>query len=260
MREEEGMGAVKKFNKDTVYLQLRHVLRDMQYPKNVDIDKDRTHLNYSLTPKRNIPPHKYLAKRLSEIAIANQSTMNLMGGWIITKPKELDDKYEEAFFKACYQFLVDRYKGEENVITADVHKDESGEPHMHFCFIPVAENKVNANQVKVIEYLKNNPEANNTEVSKALNISRKTVRRYRNTNLEDIPKQKLSAKEVINKRDLVTFHSDLQEYLDRLGIPAKVKTGVTKANGGNRTVEEMKAERDIQMEYEKSRSMEFDMW
>ena len=56
--------------------------------------------------------------------------------------------------------------------------------------------------------------------------------------------EKLSARSVINKKDLQSFHSDFQSYLDNLGIPAKIKTGVTKAQGGNLTVDQLKMQRE----------------
>ena len=238
------MGAVKKFNKTSELNQLKHVTRQIEYPKNRDIDQNRTHLNYSLTPKRNITPFEYLKKRLSEIYVFNKKDINVMSGWIITMPKDLDESYEKAFFKATYDFLSSRYGGEKNVVSAEVHKDESGEPHMHFCFVPVTKNNPNKNMIKVIRYLQENPEENNTKVAKKLGIDRKTVRRYRKKTFEDIKMEKLSARSVINKKDLQSFHSDFQSYLDNLGIPAKIKTGVTKTQGGNLTVDQLKMQRE----------------
>lgn len=45
-----------------------------------------------------------------------------------------DHTYE--FFQQAYNFLADRY-GHDNVISATVHMDEMGAPHMHFNFVPV---------------------------------------------------------------------------------------------------------------------------
>ena len=56
--------------------------------------------------------------------------------------------------------------------------------------------------------------------------------------------EKLCCKEVISKAELRNFHPDLQNYLNKNGLAdAHVHTGITKAQGGNRTVKEMKAER-----------------
>ena len=49
------------------------------------------------------------------------------------------EQVERLFFERTYRFLCDRY-GEQNVISAYVHKDEKT-PHMHFAFVPVTEDK-----------------------------------------------------------------------------------------------------------------------
>ena len=50
---------------------------------------------------------------------------------------------------------------------------------------------------------------------------------------------KVSAKEVINRRDLQTFHSDLSKYLEeQLGFPVNVLNEATKE--GNRSIEQLK--------------------
>lgn len=237
------MAANKKFNQLEVVNQLRHVLREVKYPKNIDIDKSKSHLNYSLSPKRDISEMNYLKKRLSEVHVANRAGINLMSGWIITKPKELDDIHEKAFFESCYEFLKERYGGEKNVISCEIHKDESGEPHMHFLFVPVTKNTPNENMLKVAEYIKKNPDKNNTQAAKELGVDRKTVRRYRNKTEDDIKYEKLSAKEVINRAELQSFHKDLQAHLNKNGISASVNSGITKARGGNMTVEQLKLQR-----------------
>ena len=248
------MGAVKKFNENAITNQLRHVERSIKNPKNKDIDFERTHLNYSLTPHRELTPKQYFKRRLSEVYVRNDKSMNLLAGWVVTLPEDLDEVWEKDFFEAVYEFLAERYGGEKNVISAEVHKDESGQPHMHFCFIPIAEHKPNQTMIRVMEYFKEFPESNITHAANALKLDRKTVRTYKKCTEDDIKYEKVCAKAVITKRDLTTFHEDLQSHLNLKGIPAKVKTGITKKNGGNKTVEELKAIRDviedINMEFE----------
>ena len=99
--------------------------------------------------------------------------MSCVHGWLLcqstattTKISISPDKeqVERLFFERTYRFLCDRY-GEQNVISAYVHKDEKT-PHMHFAFVPVTEDKKRGGE-------------------------------------------KVSAKEVITKNDLKTFHTDL---------------------------------------------------
>ena len=118
----------------------------------------------------------------------------------LERAQDLEQEQYDDFFLAVYDFLENRY-GEENVIQAVVHDDEGGQPHLHFCFIPVVEDKKHEEGYKVC------------------------------------------ANDVLDRRELRNFHPDLQRYLDEHGLEdACVMTGVTRAQGGNRTVAELKAE------------------
>ena len=57
------------------------------------------------------------------------------------------------------------------------------------------------------------------------------------------------------RRELRNFHPDLQHYLNEHGLEdARVMTGVTKRQGGNRTVAQLKAEceQDYRQEVEQT--------
>lgn len=137
-----------------------------------------------------------------------------------------------------------------NAVNSIVHRDETGQPKLDFTFVPTAKNdNINANMVKVVKYLKENPEANNMQVAKALGISRKIVIRWRPmTNNPKIFKEKLSAFEVINREELTSFHPDLRKWLnenietdDGERIGDYFVTGITSQDGGNLTVDQLKA-------------------
>ncbi len=57
---------------------------------------------------------------------------------------------------------------------------------------------------------------------------------------------KVCCDKVINRKDLRNFHPDLDRFLKDRGQPCGVYTGITKRQGGNRTVKEMKQERELQ--------------
>ncbi|MBD2790567.1 plasmid recombination protein, partial [Xenorhabdus sp. DI] len=50
--------------------------------------------------------------------------------------KGISEKEQRKFFEKTYEFLTNRYGGEKNVLSANVHMDETT-PHMHFAFMPV---------------------------------------------------------------------------------------------------------------------------
>jgi len=158
--------------------------------RNRDIDKTRTHLNYNLAAVQEVNHLDFVKHRMTEVTHVKRDNLNVMSVWILTLPKGFSD--EKGFFEESYKFLENRY-GKENVISAYVHKDEA-QPHMHFAFVPVKDNR-------------------------------------------------LSASKVLNYHELMRFHPELKTHLDReLKQDVGVLNGATA--GGNRTVAEMKANRD----------------
>lgn len=116
---------------------LRHFERNegIKEYSNESINFDKTYLNYNLAPERR-DQLEFINKKCKEYKALNRKDVNVMCNWIVTLPKEIDDEYEEIrFFQKTYDFLSEKY-GEENVISAYVHKDETT-PHIHFAFVPV---------------------------------------------------------------------------------------------------------------------------
>ncbi|WP_260870123.1 plasmid recombination protein [Bacillus cereus] len=57
--------------------------------------------------------------------------------WAVTLPeslKEAPEKEQREFFEKTYEFLANGYGGEKNVLSANVHNDET-RPHMHFAVL-----------------------------------------------------------------------------------------------------------------------------
>lgn len=180
------------------------------------IDWERTPLNYNLAPDRSgMSQLDFLHQRLSEIKVQKRADVNVFCDWVVTLPKEklnedgewvkaeYTDEEIKDFFKENYNFLVEKY-GEKNVISAYVHMDET-QPHMHFAFVPVVEDR---------KWNEKHPES---------------------------PREKLSAKECVTRLDLREFHTELQERMDeRFGADKfPVLNGAT--IGGNLTMAELRA-------------------
>lgn len=220
------MANLQKFTSQEAWKILKHNLRQNFHNKNCDIDKTKSHLNYSFTPKRSMSEYEYFKKRKAELYCYNRSDVKTMASWIVSVPNGLDEAEEREFFKNTADFLMERY-GVENSISLEVHKDEGvkvkskdrwgnkiknedgspnfetvGKAHLHYNFIPVIEDN------------------------------------------KHIQKYKVCAKEVLNPQDLKTFHKDLSTFLRDRGVKGwdKVYTGVTAQNGGNRTIEDLKKE------------------
>ena len=200
------MASVEKFTAGAVRNQLRHNLREIEHSSNTDIDPDRRERDYVLSPDRGMSDYDYFKKRLGELYVYGRDDVKVMAGWVVTAPQDLAVERQDAFFAATYDFLENRY-GAENVVQAVVHDDESGQPHLHFCFVPVVEDKKHEQGEKVC------------------------------------------ANDVLDRRELRNFHPDLQKYLDENGLAdARIMSGITNRQGGNRTVAELKAEREVERE------------
>lgn len=117
--------------------------------KNEDIDSSRSHLNYDL-----IDDERTLYKRvqsrvqaLKENGSRVQKNSVVMYSNVITLPSEMHDtlskEEEKRYFEVATDYFKNRF-GEENVVSAKVHLDETT-PHMHLHFIPVnAEGRLSA--------------------------------------------------------------------------------------------------------------------
>lgn len=208
------MASLKKFTELSTRNLLRHNERTLSNPSNKDIDPSRFLENYSLSPIRPISSWDYFKNRKQQLYCFNRSDVKVTASWVVTLPIDCPSEQEQDFFQTTYDFLCQRY-GEENCIQAIVHKDESGNPHLHFVFIPVADDPKHGGE-------------------------------------------KICANDVLNPKELRCFHTDLQRYLTLNNINANVINGITKAQGGSRSVRELKKERE--RTYQQQYSLERSRW
>lgn len=174
---------VEKYTKGSVQGLSIHWDRKTENHSNQDIDNELSHLNYDLCEKEGNTLSR-MNNRLSEVHCLNRKDVKVCADWVVTLPESLKDasnKEHLEFFEKTYEFLVNRYGGEKNVLSANVHNDET-RPHMHFAFMPVVWD-------------------------------------------EKKQREKVSAKEVLTRKDLKTFHQDLDKFLKR-EIPHIYKEGI----------------------------------
>ncbi|MEK4504297.1 MobV family relaxase [Bacillus sp. FSL R12-0069] len=177
------MAHVQKYTRGNVQGLSIHWDRKTENHSNQDIDNERSHLNYDLCEKEGDTLSR-LNDRLSEVHCLNRKDVKVCADWAVTLPESLKDaseKEQREFFEKTYEFLTNRYGGERNVLSANVHNDET-RPHMHFAFMPVVWDKKKGYE-------------------------------------------KVSAKEVLTRKDLKTFHQDLDKFLKQ-EIPYIYKEGI----------------------------------
>lgn len=153
---------VQKYTKANMQGLSIHLDRKTENHSNENIDKERSHLNYDLCEKEGDTLSR-MNERLNEVYCMDRKDVKACCEWVVTLPesfKNVPDEHQRKFFEETYEFLANRYGGKENVISANVHNDETT-PHMHFDFIPVVwdekkqREKVSAKEVLTRVELKN---------------------------------------------------------------------------------------------------------
>ncbi|MFB5553368.1 MobV family relaxase, partial [Bacillus cereus] len=177
------MAHVEKYAKGNVQGLSNHWDRKTENHSNLDIDNERSHLNYDLCEKKGDTLSR-MKDRLGEVHCMNRKDVKVCADWVVTLPenlKSISEKEQREFFEKTYEFLSNRYGGEKNVLSANVHNDETT-PHMHFAFMPVVWD-------------------------------------------EKKQREKVCANDVLTRKELKTFHQDLDKFLKR-EIPHIYKEGI----------------------------------
>ena len=125
--------------------------RDETYlANNPQIDCTRTRNNYNVI-KRQCSYTQHINRRIAELDLPTKVRKDavLMCSFVVGSDREffknLSEREQEKFFADCTRFFADRY-GEENIISAVVHMDETT-PHLHLNLIPIADGRLCAKQL-----------------------------------------------------------------------------------------------------------------
>lgn len=173
------MAHIQKYKAYSVGHMLAHYRRDPSSLGRANIDRDRTHLDYTLTLEMGSdgstrvqtgsskPNWHVVDQRLKKVdeealRLGKRKTRKdaiLMADMVVTQPDNVPDEDVDEFFKHCYEYLAMQV-GSENLMGGFVHKDEvktrknektgqvesTGEPvrwHMHAPFTPIINGRFN---------------------------------------------------------------------------------------------------------------------
>ena len=131
---------MEKYHKQDVAPIEKENERDENYEaSNPQIDSERTKNNYRFTPYFGKTYTEFINGRIKELGLSPRKDAVVMNSFVLGSDKTFFDglaKVEQYnFFSDCYKFFAERY-GEENIIAAVVHNDETT-PHMHLNLMPV---------------------------------------------------------------------------------------------------------------------------
>ena len=131
---------MEKYHKQDVAPIEKENERDENYKSdNPQIDSERTRNNYRFTPYFGKTYTEFINGRIKELDLSPRKDAVVMNSFVLGSDKTFFDglaKMEQYnFFSDCYKFFAERC-GEENIIAAVVHNDETT-PHMHLNLMPV---------------------------------------------------------------------------------------------------------------------------
>ena len=131
---------MEKYHKQDVAPIEKENERDENYEaSNPQIDSERTRNNYRFTPYFGKTYTEFINGRIKELGLSPRKDAVVMNSFVLGSDKTFFDGLSRVeqnnFFSDCYQFFAERY-GEENIIAAVVHNDETT-PHMHLNLMPV---------------------------------------------------------------------------------------------------------------------------
>ena len=134
---------MQKFHKNDVAPVERENERDENYiSDNPQIDRARTKDNYRLISHTETYT-EFINYRLKELNLFPRKDAVVMNSFVVGSDKTFFDKMGKMqrynFFSDCYKFFAERY-GEENIIAAVVHNDETT-PHMHLNLMPITSDR-----------------------------------------------------------------------------------------------------------------------
>jgi len=219
---------VQKFTKANTQGLSNHLDRKTKNHSNEDIDIERTHLNYDLCEKEGDTLSR-LNERLEEVYCMNRKDVKVCCSWIVTLPenlKDAPDEHQRKFFEETHGFLTDRYGGEKNVLSANVHNDETTS-HMHFAFVPVVwDGKKEREKVSAKEVItRNELKAFHQDLDKHLKtkipeIYREGILNGKTIGLEDIQTIKKYSEEIEQEKEKMA--ADLGKFKEPKKVFEKV--------------------------------------
>ena len=173
---------------------------------NESIDPERTHLNYNLAPDHGMSQLDFIHQRLSEVRVHKRTDVNVMCDWVVTLPKEITNMRTDIHMTPN-QDLVSRLFFERSY---EFLANRYGEKNVISAYV------------------------HRDETSDHMHFAFVPVTEDKKRGGE-----KLSAKEVITRADLRTFHEDLERHLDSFhDWHFEVLNDATKE--GNKSIAELK--------------------
>ena len=182
---------------------------------NREIDTSKSHLNYNLGPGRELSQTEFLNRRKSEVRCLKRKDVNVMCCWVITLPRD-PEKSAIPLDEEKLRLRDERYGIREKLFferSYEFLEKKYGRDNVVSAYVHLDETTPHMHFAFV----------------PVVHDKKKDI-------------SKISAKELLTKKELQTFHTDFENYLDSFGdFKFSVLNEATR--NGNMTVAQMKAGR-----------------
>lgn len=131
---------MEKFQISDVQGIQKHNQRQGKSKSNLDIDYERSHLNYDLLNDQNLQYEREIKAQISErVKRKPRANSVVLSEFLVTASPEymqsLTAEEQKHYFERSLDFIRERY-GKQNTLYAVVHHDEAN-PHMHVGVLPI---------------------------------------------------------------------------------------------------------------------------
>ena len=199
-----GIIRVAKFNSSAVRgIQIHDEREKDKSHSNPDIDFSKTEENYSLKERPNKTYNQVIKERIDNLDLkkAVRKDAVVMCSFVVTSDKDFFNnislEQEIAYFQKAYNFVKDKY-GEQNIISAEVHKDETT-PHLRINFIPVTQdNRLSAKSLFDKKSLKQLQDDFYSQVSREFGLDRGGVEEHQK-NIDKVTYKKEKVKNELHE-------------------------------------------------------------
>ena len=199
-----GIIRVAKFNSSAVRgIQIHDEREKDKSHSNPDIDFSKTEENYSLKERPNKTYNQVIKERIDNLDLkkAVRKDAVVMCSFVVTSDKDFFNnislEQEKAYFQKAYNFVKEKY-GEQNIISAEVHKDETT-PHLHINFIPVTQdNRLSAKSLFDKKSLKQLQDDFYSQVSREFGLDRGGVEEHQK-NIDKVTYKKEKVKKELHE-------------------------------------------------------------
>lgn len=149
MSSTYGVCRLRKYKRGAVRGIETHVERRATISNtNPNIERSHSSQNYDLNGRYDDTFNQQISERFADCGIEKKKLRKdavVVAELLFTASHDFfvgkNNEEIKKYFSDCYEFACKKF-GKENIISAMVHLDETT-PHMHLCFVPIKDNKLN---------------------------------------------------------------------------------------------------------------------